>query len=627
MYFLIVIVLAVILIATVYRPGVQTTQTVDFTDFMKMVQHDEIKKVTFEDSGTIIFERKDPRFQGRAFEVYAPWAMNQEALIDELLERDVVITGKQDTGNMFWVIILNVLPLLFILFIFFAMMRSMAGRNNQAFTFTKSPARMMAAGKHRITFKDVAGVDEAVEDLQEMVLFLKEPAKFSKLGARMPKGVLLVGPPGTGKTLLARAVAGEANVPFFHMSGSDFVELFVGVGAARVRDLFNQAKAASPSLLFVDEIDAVGRHRGAGLGGGHDEREQTLNQILVEMDGFEVNEGIIVMAATNRPDILDPALLRPGRFDRKVMVDPPDVRGREAILQIYAKKRPVNPEVDMTVLARRTPGFVGADLENLVNEASLLAVRANKETITMTELEEAIDRVVAGPERRSRILGQKEKRVIAYHELGHAVMGTLLKHADPIHRVSIIPRGHKALAYTLPLPKEEKYLYSKSELMDKITVLLGGRAAEEVVFNEITSGAQDDIHRATQMARFMICELGMSKDLGPVAWGKDEQEVFLGKEFSKAKISEGTSAKIDQEIRMIIEDAYQTAANLVRQYRAAFDHLADILLEKEVIEGDMLRDLLEVEIRKHNEPKAKEEKTDSKQSEKRLDRIPQPSTE
>jgi len=603
--FLLSMIVLVVLIAMAYQgPAMSSSKPVDYTTFISMVQDGKVKEVVIEDTGNIIFKAAGG-FTEEIYEVYAPWVLRDATVMQELVDKGVRVTGKHNSGDFIWTILINIVPLLLFVFIFFSMMRSMSGRNNQAFSFTKSPAKMMKQGKKKITFKDVAGVDEAIEDLQEMVIYLKNPQKFDKMKARMPKGVLMVGPPGTGKTLLSRAVAGEANVPFYHMSGSDFVELFVGVGAARVRDLFSQAKAAAPSVIFIDEIDAVGRHRGAGLGGGHDEREQTLNQILVEMDGFENNEGVIVMAATNRPDILDRALLRPGRFDRKVVVDPPDVKGREAILNIYMDKRPITEEVDISVLAKRTPGFVGADLENLVNEASLLAIRASREKIDMEDLEEAIDRVIAGPERKSRVIGPEERKIVAYHELGHAIIPTVLKTNEPVHRVSIIPRGHAALGYTLQLPLEDKYLMSKTELMNRIIGILGGRAAEEIFFNEITSGASNDIEKATKMARTMVCELGMSDELGPIAWGKDEREVFLGKDISRAKISEDIAAKIDEEVKRIIEGSYKKAKEIITDYKSEIEHLAGILLEKEVIDGDYMRELLVKELEKHNEKQKK----------------------
>jgi len=592
-------VVIIILIAMAYQgPMTNSTQTVDFTTFYSMVKDGNVQEIVIDDSGLITF-KSGGAFQDTVYEVYAPWVLRDSSIMDKLIESGAKIKGKQNSGDFWWAILLNIVPLLLFVFIFFSMMRSVSGRGNQAFTFTKSPAKKLSKDKKKVTFKDVAGVDEAIEDLEELVLFLKNPQRFKKMKARMPKGVLLVGPPGTGKTLLSRAVAGEAGVPFFHMSGSDFVELFVGVGASRVRDLFSQAKATSPSVIFIDEIDAVGRHRGAGLGGGHDEREQTLNQILVEMDGFEANEGVIVMAATNRPDILDKALLRPGRFDRKVMVDPPDVKGREEILEIYAKDRPLSPEAKLEIIAKRTPGFVGADLENLINESSLLALRNNREHITMDDMEEAIDRVIAGPERKSRILSPEEKKIIAFHELGHAIIPTVLKTNEPVHRVSIIPRGHAALGYTLQLPEKDKYLNSKTELENRIIGLLGGRAAEDFFFNEITTGAANDIERASKLARTMICKLGMSEHMGPVMWEGEEEEVFLGKEISRSKNSEKIAFQIDQEVKELINRSYQKALDIISNYKKEIEHLAILLLEEEVIEGDYLRDLLEKEVSKH----------------------------
>jgi len=567
-----------------------------YSGFLKMLKEDSsmIAEIALKDDGTVKVSTKD----GRIYEIYAPWVLNDSDLINEISSKGIRIYGEKSVSSSVWVNILGTLiPTFLIIFVWIFVMRTVSGRNNQAFTFTRSRARMYKPGEKKVTFDDVGGADEAIEELKEVVEFLKNPSKFNKLGARMPKGILLVGPPGTGKTLLARAVAGEANVPFFHISGSDFVELFVGVGAARVRDLFNQAKANAPCIIFIDEIDAVGRHRGAGLGGGHDEREQTLNQLLVEMDGFDVREGIIVMAATNRPDILDPALLRPGRFDKKVVVDPPDLRGRMKILKIHMKGKPIAEDVNIEILAKRTPGFVGADLENLVNEAALLAAREGRSKITMKDFEEAIDRVIAGPARKSKVISPKEKRIIAYHEVGHAIVSTILPNADPVHRISIIPRGYKALGYTLQLPVEDKYLVTKNEILDKITALLGGRAAEEIVFGEITSGAANDIEKATEMARTMVCELGMSDRLGPLAWGKNEQEVFLGKEITRLKnYSEEVASQIDEEVKRIVSECYERAKEILIKYRKQMEDIVEQLLEKETLEGEELRKILEEEL-------------------------------
>jgi len=563
-----------------------------YSDFVKRLGNGEtdIAKVKIKDDGNIGVETKT----GKLYSVYAPWFRYDIEKINMLVEYGVIVEGERSVDSSFWVNVIGNVAIFIITLVLFAfIIRGLGRGNNQAFTFTKSRAEKVGPNKIKVTFKDVAGVDEAVEELKETVDFLKNPGKFAKIGARMPKGILLVGPPGTGKTLLARAVAGEANVPFFHISGSDFVELFVGVGAARVRDLFEQAKSSSPCIVFIDEIDAVGRHRGAGLGGGHDEREQTLNQLLVEMDGFDINQGIVVMAATNRPDILDPALLRPGRFDKKVVVDPPDVKGREAILKIHLRNKPIDKDVDVGILAKRTTGFVGADLENLVNEAALLAARDGRNVIKMDDFEEAIDRVIAGPARKSRIVSEKQKKIVAYHEVGHAIIGSSLPNADPVHRISITPRGYAALGYTLHLPAEDKYLVSKNELLDNITTLLGGRAAEELVFGDFTSGAANDIERATEIARKMVCEYGMSENFGPLAWGKTEQEVFLGKELTRMRnYSEDVARLIDQEIQKIISTCYNRAKEILEKNRAKMEQIVAVLLEREVMSGEELRAML-----------------------------------
>jgi cell division protease FtsH len=459
--------------------------------------------------------------------------------------------------------------------------------------FGKTRAKMVTKDQPKVTFADVAGVDEAVEELQEVKDFLENPSKFQAVGAKIPKGVLLYGPPGSGKTLLARAVAGEAGVPFFSISGSDFVEMFVGVGAARVRDLFEQAKQHAPAIVFVDEIDAVGRQRGAGLGGGHDEREQTLNQLLVEMDGFDVRTGVIMIAATNRPDILDPALLRPGRFDRQIVVDRPDLKGRIAILNVHARGKPLSDGIELEILARRTPGFTGADLSNVMNEAALLTARRGLKQITMSELEESIDRVIAGPERKSRVISDSEKKVIAYHEAGHALVGHALPNADPVHKISIIPRG-RALGYTLSLPTEDRFLVTRSEMVDDLAMFLGGRVAEELVFEDPTTGAQDDIERATKMARQMVTEYGMSDKLGPMALGTKNDTVFLGRDFaSQPDYSDTIAFEIDKEVRRLLDEAYAEAREIQVQYRKQLDAIVDALLERETVEKEELTKLLE----------------------------------
>jgi cell division protease FtsH len=476
-----------------------------------------------------------------------------------------------------------ILPFLILGGAFFFIFRQAQGSNNAAMSFGKSRARMFTGDQPTVTFEDVAGVDESKDELKEVVEFLREPQKFIALGARIPKGVLLVGPPGTGKTLLAKAVSGEAGVPFFSISGSEFVEMFVGVGASRVRDLFDQAKRHSPCIIFVDEIDAVGRQRGAGLGGSHDEREQTLNQMLVEMDGFDTDTNVIIMAATNRPDILDPALLRPGRFDRRVVLDRPDVRGREAILKVHIKGKPLAKEIDLSLLARATPGFVGADLENLVNEAAILAARRNKQVITQSEFEEAIERVIAGPERKSRLISEEEKRIVAYHEAGHAVVMNSLPDADPVQKVSIIARG-MAGGYTLALPAEDRILMSRHKLTAEMIGLLGGRASEELVFDDITSGASNDIERVTQLARTMVTRLGMSEELGPMIYGQKEELIFLGREISEQRdYSEEVAEKIDREVRKLVNDAYIEAKRILQEHRDKLDLVANRLLEVETI--------------------------------------------
>ncbi len=476
-----------------------------------------------------------------------------------------------------------ILPFLILAGVFWFVFRQAQGSNNAALSFGKSRARMFTGDQPTVTFEDVAGVEEAKEELQEVVEFLREPEKFISLGARIPKGVLLVGPPGTGKTLLAKAVSGEAGVPFFSISGSEFVEMFVGVGASRVRDLFDQAKRHSPCIVFVDEIDAVGRQRGAGLGGSHDEREQTLNQMLVEMDGFDTDTNVIIVAATNRPDILDPALLRPGRFDRRVILDRPDMRGREAILKVHVKGKPLSPDVDLGVLARSTPGFVGADLENLVNEAAILAARRNKKTIGQSELEEAIERVIAGPERKSRLISEEEKRIVAYHEAGHAIVMNALPEANPVHKVSIIARG-MAGGYTMSLPEEDTTLMPRKKLIAEMIGLLGGRSAEELVFDDITSGAANDLERVTRMARSMVTRLGMSDQLGPMVYGQKEELIFLGREISEQRdYSEAVAEQIDQEVRKLVRDAHERSQAILEQYRDKLDAVAQRLLEVETI--------------------------------------------
>ncbi|MEJ5294138.1 MAG: ATP-dependent zinc metalloprotease FtsH [Fimbriimonadales bacterium] len=513
-----------------------------------------------------------------------PAGSTRDALVQKMLDAKISVRFAPEARTPDYLSQLLGMFLVILIFgglIWFLLMRSAQAGNNQAFSFGKARAKRYNESIPRVTFDDVAGVDEAKQELAEIVDYLKNTRKYQALGAKIPKGVLLLGPPGCGKTLLARAVAGEAGVPFFHISGSDFVEMFVGVGAARVRDLFETAKANRPALIFIDEIDAVGRLRGAGLGGGHDEREQTLNQLLVEMDGFDPNQGIIVIAATNRADILDPALLRPGRFDRHIVVDPPDVEGRKKILEVHTKGKPLAPDVNLEVLAKRTPGFTGADLANLVNEAALLAARRNKTRITMDEFEEAIDRVIAGPQRRSRVVDEKERLVVAFHEVGHALVGELLPEAEPVHKISILPRG-MALGYTIQMPERDRYLYTKSALLDRITALLGGRVAEEIVFGEVGTGAQDDLKRATELARAMVTEFGMSEKLGPLTFGRRHGSPFLGRDLMEDRnYSEQIAYEIDQEVRRIIEQCYQRAKEILSQRRETMDRIVQVLLERE----------------------------------------------
>jgi cell division protease FtsH len=551
------------------------------------------------DVRTATFMERDLRVvgelaSGSKYETTFP-SQYEESLARELLAaspRPQINTDAQ-TGLTFGAILINVLPVLLILGVLIFFLTQSQGGGGRVMSFGKARAKLVSKDQPKTTFADVAGVDEAVEELEEVKDYLESPAKFQAMGAKVPKGILLYGPPGTGKTLLARAVAGEAGVPFFSISGSDFVEMFVGVGAARVRDLFEQAKQSAPAIVFIDEIDAVGRHRGAGLGGGHDEREQTLNQLLVEMDGFDARTGVILMAATNRPDILDPALLRPGRFDRQVVIDRPDLEGRKGILRVHGRGKPLEQGVDLDVIARRTPGFTGADLANVVNEGALLAARRSKGVITMSELEEAIDRVVAGPERRTRLISDREKRIIAVHEGGHALVAWVLPNADPVHKISVIPRG-RALGYTLTLPMEDKFLVTRQELIDELAMLLGGRVAEELEFGDITTGAQNDLDRATKISRQMVTEYGMSDKLGPLTLGTKQGEVFLGRDFaSQPDYSDQVAYEIDSEIRELIDQAHDEALEILTENRIKLAILADALVEKETIEKDELVKLLD----------------------------------
>jgi cell division protease FtsH len=557
-----------------------------FSEFMSAVDAGNIQRVVItgqEITGTT----KDA--QNQTFRTYAP--TQYEGLANKLIDRGIAVQSKEPTASPWASLLYNWAPFLVMIGFWVFFMRQMQSGGNKALSFGKSKAKLSSSSQKKVTFKDVAGVDEAKEELQEIIEFLKEPQKFQKLGGHIPKGVLLMGPPGTGKTLLARAVAGEANVPFFSISGSDFVEMFVGVGASRVRDLFEQGKKNAPCIVFIDEIDAVGRHRGAGLGGGHDEREQTLNQLLVEMDGFESNEGVILVAATNRPDVLDPALLRPGRFDRRIVVNRPDVKGREGILGVHTRKIPMADDVDVSVLARGSAGFSGADLANLVNEAALNAARYNQKTVRMHDFEFAKDKVLMGSERRSMIITDAEKRVTALHEAGHALMTVLLPNADPIHKVTIIPRG-MALGVTMQLPTDEKHNYSRDYLLDQIAILLGGRIAEEITMNSITTGAGNDLERATEMARKMVCEWGMSDAMGPLTFGKKEEQIFLGREIAQHQdYSEDTALKIDQEVKRFITWNYERAHVMLGEHKDVLLKMADALLAREVLDAEQVRRL------------------------------------
>lgn len=583
--FYLLIIMVIIWMFDLYGEKNSKPADISYTSFMQHVQQDEIKQVTIVDN-VISGKLKD----GKEFSTVAP---NDSKLVEKLEAKKVDIKAELPPQPPWWMSILSsILPMLIIVGLWFMLMNQGGAGGGKVMNFGKSRARRYDEEKLKITFKDVAGAEEAKQELEEVVEFLKHPQKYNDLGAKIPKGVLLYGPPGTGKTLLAKAVAGEAGVPFFSISGSDFVEMFVGVGASRVRDLFDQAKKSAPCIVFIDEIDAVGRQRGAGLGGGHDEREQTLNQLLVEMDGFSANEGIIMIAATNRPDILDPALLRPGRFDRQIVVDRPDIKGRTEILKVHVKGKPIGQDVNLDVIAQRTPGFTGADLSNLVNEAALLTARKDKKAINMSEMEEAAERVIMGPERKSRVISDKEKRLTAYHEGGHTIVGMLLEHTDPVHKVTIIPRG-RAGGYTLSLPKEDKYYATRSEMLDELKVLLGGRVAEALVLKEISSGASNDLQRATQLARQMICEYGMSENIGPVTFGHRQDQVFLGRDIARDKdYSEEVAAEIDKEVRSFMEDAYAATEKLLSDNIDKLHVIAKALMEKETLEEEEINQLV-----------------------------------
>ena len=586
--FWLLIIAGALLLYKLVNPRGASYQPVDLVQLYRMMDSGNLKQVTVKQSETVAIDNNNGEYRATL--------ANETAKADVIKYAREVVNGKprvakveeEGSASYIWPMLITWAPLLFIIAIWIFMLRQMQSGGNKALSFGKSRAKLLNNQQKRVTFKDVAGVEEAKEELQEIIEFLKEPQKFQKLGGRIPKGVLMMGPPGTGKTLLARAIAGEANVPFFSISGSDFVEMFVGVGASRVRDLFEQGKKNAPCIIFIDEIDAVGRHRGAGLGGGHDEREQTLNQLLVEMDGFESNDGVILIASTNRPDVLDPALLRPGRFDRRVVVSRPDVRGREGILKVHTRKIPLGEDVDISVIARGTPGFTGADLANLVNEAALNAARYNKKLVAMGDFELAKDKVLMGAERKSMVISNEEKRVTAYHEAGHTLVGLKVPNADPVHKVTIIPRG-MALGVTQQLPEGDRHNYSQEYLLGQIAILMGGRLAEETFLGSITTGASNDIERATELARAMVCEYGMS-EMGPITFGKKEEQIFLGREIAQHRdFSEDTAIKIDEQVKKIVTAQFERAKAIIEENRETMIRLAECLLERESLDGVEIR--------------------------------------
>ncbi len=606
-FWLFIFVVVIMLVNYFNMPKQTVNKQYTYSNFIQAVERGEISKVTVIQKEQSAKEISGLRKDNTEFKLIAP--TDDPMLFQALHNQHVDITTKlpqTSSGQWLATFFFSWGPVIAFIAFWLYYLNKMQGGAGGAMAFGKSRAKLQTpTNKPKVTFVDVAGVDEAKQDLEEIIDFLKDPAKFQKLGGKIPKGVLLLGPPGTGKTLLARAVAGEAGVPFFTISGSDFVEMFVGVGASRVRDLFDQGKKNAPCIIFIDEIDAVGRHRGAGLGGGHDEREQTLNALLVEMDGFETNSGVILIAATNRPDVLDPALLRPGRFDRQIVVDRPDLNGRAGVLKVHTKNITLGDDVDLQVLARRTPGFSGADLANLANEAALLAARRGKKSVTMPEMEEAIERVLAGPERKSRVISEREKKVIAFHESGHALVARLTPGTNPVHKMSIIPRGRGALGYTLQLPIEDRFLAMREELLNEVSVLLAGRAAEQLIFNEISTGASNDLERATDIAHRMVCEYGMSKELGTMTYGKKDHEVFLGRDLLKEKnYSEQTAQAIDIEVRKIVMSAYDRSMQLLKKNESKLVKLANTLLEKEIILSEEIDQIIHIKTPPAKAPKA-----------------------
>jgi len=578
-----VISLMMVMLFQIFKQPDRSSASVGYSDFLSMVESGSVSTVTIQGDNLSGMSAQGP------FKTYAP---KDPEMIGLLRSKGVKISVKPQEDSSWFQVLLSWVPMLLLIGVWIFFMRQMQAGGGKALSFGKSRAKLMTDSQEKVTFEDVAGIEEAKEELEEIVEFLRDPKKFTRLGGRIPKGVLLVGSPGTGKTLLARAIAGEADVPFFSISGSEFVEMFVGVGASRVRDLFVQGKKNAPCIIFIDEIDAVGRHRGAGLGGGHDEREQTLNQLLVEMDGFESNEGVILISATNRPDVLDPALLRPGRFDRQVVVPIPDIKGREGIVKVHLKKKVVSKDVDATILARGTPGFTGADIENMINEAALMAARRGKDSVDMVDFEDAKDKVLMGAERKSMIISDEEKKITAYHESGHTLVAKLLPNTDPIHKVTIIPRG-RALGLTQQLPEDEKHTYPKDYLLSNIAILMGGRAAEEIVLNMQTTGAGNDIEKASDLARKMVCDYGMNEDLGPLAFGKGEEQIFLGREISQHRdYSELTAQKIDDEVRNIVNGAYEKASKLIKDNVDTLHTMAKALLEKETLDGKAIDEIM-----------------------------------
>ena len=591
--YLLILVAIIAIFFTFFSGSIGGNKEISISEVIRMAGSGELESIEVGGDKLTVLSNSGETFESRKEQGSSIVELLEAAEIDPLVSRtDITVKGSSGLSSFFG-LILNFLPLIIFGAILLFMIRQAQGSTNQTFSFGRSKARMGTGESSNVTFDDVAGVEEAKQELQEVVEFLKFPERFLAMGAKIPKGVLLIGPPGTGKTLMAKAVAGEAGVPFFSISGSEFVEMFVGVGASRVRDLFEQAKRNSPCIVFIDEIDAVGRHRGAGLGGGHDEREQTLNQILVEMDGFDSGTNVIVIAATNRPDILDPALLRPGRFDRRVTLDNPDVKGRVQILEVHSKGKPLDDDVEMQVIAKQTPGFSGADLANLANEAALLAARLNKKRIGFAEFAESIDRVIGGPARKSKVISVREKEIVAYHESGHAIVGHMLANADPVFKVTIVSRGQMG-GYTRFLPEEDRSLWSKAQFKDRIGAAMGGRAAEEIVFGEVTTGASNDLEQATNIARSMVTRYGMSEKLGPRTFGKREEMVFLGKEISEQRdYSEGVAAAIDEEVHELVDNAYQNASRIINSNREKLDKLAKYLIQNETIEGDQLITMLD----------------------------------